>query len=311
VPSADVGVSVASSSSVRQRIQSLGRVLRRTFDTTEKVAEMHVLYVADSVDEIIYAKEDWADLTGDAANTYWLWGTDPDEEPTRLDGPPRTPTPTEEQEWERLGGAAPSSPQPWLGTQPPREYSVDTSGTVRNAAGSLIANPQGVDAMVDAVRGRPGGRFFVTPVHRLVVVREAVPDGRLLVAGQLAEPFTTRADHVEHVDVDVSNLVPGESYRGALDAGHGEYRILQKRGGVIQRDRGAGVKEFALTEGHDTLSGNAARTLAAWRAVASTGLKIAVNSAWHAWYLDRGEPRFLAYVPGGYAWPSDTVGDVD
>ena len=52
VPAADVGVSVASSSSVRQRIQSLGRVLRREFDDdSSKLAEMHVLYVVETVDE--------------------------------------------------------------------------------------------------------------------------------------------------------------------------------------------------------------------------------------------------------------------
>ena len=64
VPDADVGVSVASSSSVRQRVQSLGRVLRRTFDETQprKEAEMHILYVTDTVDEAIYGKEDWSDL---------------------------------------------------------------------------------------------------------------------------------------------------------------------------------------------------------------------------------------------------------
>src|SRR5207244_12882212 len=72
VPAADVGISVASTSSVRQRIQSLGRVLRRPFEPgASKDAEMHLIYVADTVDEIIYAKEDWADLTGAAANGYW------------------------------------------------------------------------------------------------------------------------------------------------------------------------------------------------------------------------------------------------
>ena len=78
VPDADVGVSVASSSSVRQRIQTLGRVLRRRFDGGVKQAEMHVVYVHDTVDEAIYGKEDWSDLTGAEANRYWLWPLDPE-----------------------------------------------------------------------------------------------------------------------------------------------------------------------------------------------------------------------------------------
>ena len=74
VPAADVGISVASTSSVRQRVQSLGRVLRKPLEAgAAKDAEMHLIYVADTVDEVIYAKEDWADLTGEAANRYWLW----------------------------------------------------------------------------------------------------------------------------------------------------------------------------------------------------------------------------------------------
>jgi hypothetical protein len=306
VPSADVGVSVASSASVRQRIQSLGRVLRRSFDGGEKTAEMHVVYVSESVDEVIYMKEDWSDLTGDAANRYWLWTLDPDAEPTHEAGPPRAPLPTEEQEWQRLGGAPPWSPEPWLGAQPAREYSVDTTGTVRTTSGALIANPQGVARFVEAVRGRPGGRFFVTPIHHLVVVREALQDGRLIVAGQLAEPFSLVPEVEAKTDVDVSSLEPGAPYAGPLDSENGEYRLLQKRGGVVQRDVPGGLKEFALTSGADVnRAGNAQRLLSAWRSVAASGRKIAVNSQWHAWYVEGGEPRFLADIPGGLAWPSD------
>jgi len=306
VPSADIGVSVASSSSVRQRIQSLGRVLRRTFDSSEKSAEMHVVYVADSVDEFIYAKEDWSDLTGAAANSYWSWGTEVEVGPKQADGPPRTPSPTEEQEWQRLSCRVPESPEPWLGTQPDREYSVDTSGTVRNATGALIANPQTSARMVETVRGRSGGRFFVTPMYHLVIIREAAQNGRLMIAGQLEEPFSARVYVATDVSADVTSLSPGDAYQGPLDKSHGEFRLSQKRGGVIQRDLPGGVKEFALTSGLDVEETNAQRLLAAWRSLASSGLKIAVNAEWHAWYLEGGEPKFLAAVPGGFAWPSDT-----
>ncbi|MGQ0823753.1 MAG: DEAD/DEAH box helicase [Actinomycetota bacterium] len=311
VPSADVGISVASSSSVRQRIQALGRVLRRTFDAKEKTAEMHVVYVADSVDEVIYEKEDWSDLTGPAANLYWRWTADPDSGAQRADGPPRTPFPTEDQEFERLGHTVPASPEPWLGSPPEREYSVDTTGTVRNAAGAVIANAQGVDQMVAAVRGRPGGRFFVTPTHHLVLVREGRQGGRLMLAGQLTEPFATRTDPVGAVDMNVDLMTPGQPYGGPLDNAHGDYRLSQKRGGVIQRDLPGGVKEFAITDGvNHALRANAERALTSWRAVAATGLKITINSEWHAWYLEGGQPKFLAAVPGGFAWPSHTEGDI-
>lgn len=305
VPSADIGISVASSSSVRQRVQSLGRVLRRTFDSTQKHAEMHVLYVADTVDELIYAKEDWSDLTGSAANYYWSWSIDEGAAPEQSPGPPRTPAPTEEQEWERLGGVFQGRPEPWFGFQPDREYSVDTTGTVRNVAGALIANPQRVAQMVESVRGRAGGRFFVTPLHHLVIVREGAQNGRLMVAGILAQPFSTRAETAVGLSVDTTSMRAGAPYVGPLDKTHGEYRISQKRGGVIQRDLQHGVKEFAVTSDAPDLAQNAERVLAAWRSVATAGMKIAVNAAWDAWYLDAGEPKFLAVVPGGFAWPSE------
>lgn len=151
VPDADVGIWVASSSSVRQRVQALGRVLRRQFDDDAPVkhAEMHLLYIADTVDDLIYAKEDWGDLTGEGANRYWRWPLDPELPPEPQDGPPRTPRPTEEQEWERLGGRPPTEPQVWNGVIVGQEYSVDHMGTVPNASAVVMANPQGIDEMSD------------------------------------------------------------------------------------------------------------------------------------------------------------------
>ena len=54
-----------------------------------------------------------------------------------------------------------------------QEYTVDTNGIVHNAFERLIENAQGVSDMISSLRGRPGGRFHVTPQHRAVVVWEA------------------------------------------------------------------------------------------------------------------------------------------
>lgn len=107
-------MSVASSSSVRQRVQSLGRVLWRRFDGHVKKADMHIVYVADTVDELTYAKEDWSDLTGEAANNYLSWPLDATA-PLPQQRPPRTPRAKEKTEWERLGKTAPTGATPWLG----------------------------------------------------------------------------------------------------------------------------------------------------------------------------------------------------
>jgi hypothetical protein len=300
---------------VRQRVQALGRVLRRRFDddADEKRAAMLLLYMADTVDDLIYAKEDWGDLTGEGANRYWRWPLDPALAPEQQDGPPRTPRPTEEQEWVRLGERPPEQPVPWLGVLVGQEYSVDTMGTVTNSSGAVMANPQDAAAMVTAVRGRPGGRFRVTPMHRLVLVANRADDGsEVLVAGALTEPFHT-LDEVEEPDAtaaDLDQLRPGDPYPGPSDKSGGTYKLRQRGGGVIERKSLVRTSEFALTDGpgpEDRLD-NARRLLDAWRSVSSQGLSFHVNELGHAWYTEGGERRFLAAVPEGFAWPGDEEG---
>jgi superfamily II DNA or RNA helicase len=312
VPEADIGVSVASSSSVRQRIQSLGRVLRRQFDQAGPVkhAEMHLLYVSDTVDEVIYTKQDWSDLTGHGANHYWRWPTEADQPPERADGPPASPRPTEEQEWQRLGHQPPAKPLPWFGVVMGQEYSVDTLGTVTNGFGGTITNPQNAAAMVEAVRGRPGGRFRVTPAHRLVLVwGEGAEGPRPFVAGQLAEPFRAAAEDDGtggNRDFDPASLRPGSRYPGPANRKGGSYRLRQKQGGVIERRASDGALEFALLDGtaRPELEANARRVLDAWRELFDRGISFHVNDQGHAWYTEAGQRRFLAEVPGGFSWPS-------
>lgn len=313
VPDADIGISVASSSSVRQRVQALGRVLRRQFDpdAPAKQAGMHLLYVAETVDDLIYGKEDWGDLTGEGANRYWRWSLDPDWPPEPQPGPPRTPRPTEEQEWGRIGQKPPEEPEPWLGLLVGQEYSVDTMGTVTNSSGVTMANAQGVDVMVEAVRGRPGGRFRVTPLYQLVLVsREGANGFEVLVAGAIDQPFVALSEDSSAAAVDLDGLRPGDRYPGPSDKLGGSYKVRQKQGGVIERKGPERSVEFAQTSGSDRsdLEANAVRLLSAWRSVLHRGVGFSINERGDAWYLAEGERRFLAHVPGGFSWPVNLEG---
>lgn len=311
VPEADVGVSVASSSSVRQRVQSLGRVLRRSFDGSEdKQADMHVIYAAETVDEAIYAKEDWSDLTGEDANRYWLWPTDAEATPVEQAGPPQEPRPTEDQVWEQLDRRVPADPVVWPGVMPELEYSVDTRANVTTSQGAVVANPQGVAEMVRRVRGREGGRFRVSPLYRLVLVWGDGEAGRApYLAGQLEEPFRIRQDSPSDPDdaeTDVSSLASGDEYPGPTDDEHGTFALRAKRGGVIERRVGSD-REFAFTDGDTNHEKNARTALAAWRSLGLPGMEFKINSLGHAWYLDQGVPRFLADVQGGFTWPGEEL----
>ena len=248
---ADTGISVASTASVRQRIQALGRVLRRARDGSEKRSEMHLLYVHETVDDLIYAKTDWTDLTGESANRYLLWKVGSDR-PQEQDGPPRSPKPTEDAAWARLGPVI-TRPVEWPGEYVGQEYSVSTTGVVHNSFKNLIANPQNVADMVTRLRGRPGGRFKVTPQHHLVLMWErgrADDPGQPWLVGQLAEPFVV-ADQVtmEQAAKDAAelDLTPGAPYLGPTDKKQGSFKISLRGGGMLERAVPGG-REYAATD---------------------------------------------------------------
>jgi superfamily II DNA or RNA helicase len=312
VPQADTGISVASTSAVRQRVQALGRVLRRAVTETgeTKVSTMHLVYVDDTVDDLIYAKADWTDLTGADSNRYWRWSYGATEHES-VDAPPRTPLPTEEQAWDLLGRHVPEDPIVWPGVPAGQEYSVKTNGAVFNAFGAQIANTQGVDQMVARVRGREGGRFRVTPQFGLVLVWQPVADNpSFFVVGQLEEPFkvvpeTDAATATGQVD----GLVAGDLYTGPADKGGGTFKVSQRAGGIIER-KVPGGSEIAQMDGSDNTVQveNARKVLAAWESLGRPFSRIFVNSLGHAWYHDAAGRKFLGVVETGFAWPDEAGG---
>lgn len=287
VPGADVGISVASSSSVRARIQLLGRVLRRTFDGSEKRAVTHLLYAADTVDELIYAREDWSDLTGPARNEYFRWPLGATEAKP-LAGPPAKPSPTEDQEAARIGVVrAGDAPQRYLGIARGNSYSMNSAGVVSNAMGRAIVDPQDVGRALARVRGRPDGTFRVTPRHRYVLVYDSAEDG-WVVAGTLAAAFVTESDGTAASDVDVARLAPGDPYPGPRSSENGVYRMTSA--GRIKRKRRGGGADFADPE--------AARPIVdAWRALRVGSIAFEVNAAHHAWWRDATGSRYLGLFP--------------
>jgi superfamily II DNA or RNA helicase len=74
VPSAEVGIVRVSSGSVRQRIQTLGRVLR-TGENPNQRSELYVLYARDTVDADIFERYDWRDELSRADVRHLTWET--------------------------------------------------------------------------------------------------------------------------------------------------------------------------------------------------------------------------------------------
>lgn len=226
VPSADVGIVVASSSSVRQRIQTLGRILRKHKSDMgeEKQAVLHVLYMAGTTDEMIYEKNNWADTIGAERNLYFLW--DPEVEGSLIpqDGPPRSPLPKEEDVDLNLLKPGDIYPGSYEGT----EYSCDSQRNICDSDNKLVQNPQNVQDLLleHAVYARA---FKVTRTKSAILGRKQI-DGewKTIFLGVLDEPFNIySAGKTAETLVDTSLLNPGDVYSGPVEAKE-EYTILHR-----------------------------------------------------------------------------------
>lgn len=297
VPEADLGIIVASSTSSRQRIQSIGRVLRkyRSAEGEQKSSRVCVLYVRDTVDEMIYEKEDWNRLIGLDRNRYFHW--DPPNDPVEQAGSPRVAIPGEDE----IDLSELSVGDVYPGRYKGAEYSVDARGNVLDAERNVALNPQEVPGAVIAVRGQPG-RFRVSPRRGALLVRVPEPDGEWATrfVGRLEQPFVfaeTSEDTDRAVELDVSSLAPGDPYVGPLAPAE-EFRFRQRGGGTITRKVRGG--ELAA-RGPD-----AERVVAVLRGLSRTDAPVTrfyVNTLGHAFWREEGKARFIAALERRLEFP--------
>lgn len=166
VPSADLGIIAASSSSVRQRIQSLGRILRRK--QGGRSARVFVLYVRGTVDEAIYGEEDWESVIGAERNRYFQWRPS-DECPSWPEGleetgqPPRIYRPPS---WE-VDPATLAPGDPYPGQSQGLEVRVDQDGNLRREDETVV--PASRTLLEAVVQHSPYRRARITPALHLIV----------------------------------------------------------------------------------------------------------------------------------------------
>ena len=237
VPETDIGIVVASSTSVRQRIQTIGRLLRKKQGGA--TATIYVLYMHDTVDEIIYEKADWDNLLGAERNRYFLWqedGTVIEQEQA-----PRFPLPTDQDLPLEVLEAGDEYPGAYEGV----EYTSDSDGNVFTNDGALVANPQDVPEQIRKVKGSYG-RFKVTPKRRYILVKAYEEPGRLTkFVEQLEDPFEIVEYSEEQAeDLDVGKLKTGDTFPRELVGG--QYQVIhykQRRGRyVLAKKEGRGER---------------------------------------------------------------------
>ena len=296
VPEADLGIIVASSSSPRQRIQSIGRVLRtyRNRYGETKASRVCILYVRNSVDEHIYEREDWDDLVGLDRNRYFHWN--PPKEPLEVHSPPRMAVPREED----IDFAVLSSGDDYPGRYEGNEFSTDFQGNVTDLEGQVAVNPQGIPQFLQRFKGQPG-RFRVTGKNSAVLVR-VQGEGDVwttVYGGTLAQPFDFGIESCQADKVDIDRLVPGDPYPGPIRPAD-EYRFRQRRGGVITK-RVTGGEAFAHGPDADKLIS----ALKEIRYSQRPPTKIYVNELGHAFWRMEGNPHFLAALDGQLDFPME------
>jgi len=244
VPAIDMAIIVASTTSVRQRVQSLGRVLRkhRNNSGAEKAPKIHVLYARNTVDEVIYGKLDWNQATGVDSNRYFHWdgrGVEVDQKE-----PPRHPPVTEEQVDDSLLHEGKEYPGDYEGA----EYSCDTMGNIRCADGRHVVDPGSLPKLITKIKGA-AGQFRVTTNRKYVLVR-ARSEGEWLTlfVTKLHKDFDVDAgEHPEEIDeheveVWAKKSSPGEKYPyGGIPIVDDNLRFSKKRNGVLAKKVKGGV----------------------------------------------------------------------
>jgi superfamily II DNA or RNA helicase len=236
IPDVGLGVSVASTASARQRIQTMGRILRPARDATGKrlppdqapVKRLHLLYVRGTVDEEIYKRTDWNDATGAERNHWWEWSLT-DHAPR--DGEELAPTDVDEATaWERV--AEGTFPKLWEGpTQGvPLVLKQGRVWVVLAAQTLPVDDAAPIIKLLEAGQRRGAypdarGRFSVSPKLNVVLKRGVSPKdperqvtfalGRIesppMWAGKGEEPKDVAADEVVAGNVTSTEATSSES----------------------------------------------------------------------------------------------------
>ncbi len=202
VPAVDVGIIVASSSAVRQRIQSMGRVMRpyKGKSGKDKTSLIYVLYAKNTVDEEIYAKYDWEKFTGINSNLFFDWEIG--KIPIQKDGPPKPPPlyDIDIDESELSPGVE------YPGKYEGLEYTCDKERNVKDKFGNYIIDLKDIANDIIKYKGYPG-KFKITPKKYFVITRKKINDDWITI-------------YIKRLD-----KLPSQSLNGKSDVSYDESSI--------------------------------------------------------------------------------------
>ncbi len=198
VPSADVGIVRVSSSSIRQRIQTLGRILRTGEDASSE-STLYVLYARDTVDERIFREYDWQEELASANVEHHVWARDAEEgyatgeiRPATPEEYPPRPEPNPVPDPEELG-IGDDYPGP---RDPVAEVSVSSDGRLfkKTRLNREYLDTTGFEEVINFVhRAKGGGTVKVNSHGHLYTVLQDGPVfvGTVESPSELTDPDST------------------------------------------------------------------------------------------------------------------------
>ena len=258
-----------------------------------------MLYAAQTVDELIYEKADWAQFIGADRNDYMRWSSVAESEPETCSGPPRRPALDEsavDGQSLQPGGPYPGDPEQG------RLYSLDTQGTVRDENGGLVNLHPQLRPILMPIQ-KTGGRFRVTPARRFVTRLEKTKDGwQAVYLGQLSGPLVA-AGLDERSDARSVPYEPGDTY--PLGGARGRvFSVLQRDKRLIAVKIGSQVRFVVPAEkladlGKQAMLRQAQQQLARAFARGHRISKITVTGEGHIVYVFENQAYFVGNAPEG------------
>ena len=305
VPSADIGIIVASNTSVRQRIQTLGRVLRKSkTGDKEKNAVVYVFYMENTTDEFIYERTDWNKTIGSERNRYFYW--DLKNEPVERDGPPREPKTREVDISEDLLVEGAEYPGDYEGIQ----YSSDSEGNVYDMQNRPAVNPQGIPSQIKAIK-KEYGRFKVTPNKKYVLILKHDHEGwKTIYVARLKEDFRFEEEGVS-IDLDIDFQLGDEFPRTLIDESK-DILLIKQRGGdyIIAKKHTRGELYARLGDSADdeVKGNNALLLLEKMKLLRESGVqasRVFLTAKGHVVYLGQGQYYYITTIPEGLEFPGE------
>jgi len=169
LPDVDLGIIVASSSSVRQKIQTMGRIVRKS--KTKDIARIFNIFIKDTADELIFRKINWDNIVGENRMKTLSW---PEKTDIKLDQIKQNKYRSEEEETIRINEGRLQIGDVYTAKLSGKKFSFDSEwnlfrkyrGKREYASNQHELKP--LAEMVQTIKHR-GGSFFINDKGHVLV----------------------------------------------------------------------------------------------------------------------------------------------